>query len=75
MCYKVLDSLFSILLTECIYVFHMVMRTFRYYFCIQNNLLDCVIEKECVYCAVRAKHLNVIQFDINLKLLNWKKVN
>jgi len=41
----------------------MVMRIFDYCFCIQHNLLDFVIEVECIYCAVRAKYLNVIQVD------------
>jgi hypothetical protein len=47
-------------------MFIMVMRIFNYYFCIQHNLLDFLIEMECVHCAVRAKHLNVIQVDFNL---------
>jgi hypothetical protein len=44
----------------------MVMRIFEYYFCMQHNLLDFVIESGRVYCAVRAKYLNVIQVDFNL---------
>jgi len=44
----------------------MVMRIFNYYFCIQHNLLDFVIEMECVYCAVWAVYLNVIQVDFKL---------
>jgi hypothetical protein len=50
---------FYVLPTKCAYVFCMGLRTNSDYFAVHSKLTF-ITETECVYCAVRTGHLNII---------------
>ena len=57
---------FSVLPTQCVYVFCVDLRTNSHYFPVKINWLVCITKTECVYCAVRTGSLNVIQVNLSL---------
>jgi hypothetical protein len=64
-CRQIYANKFYVLLAQCIYVFCMDLRKTAIIPLYNNDGIFCVMETECVYCAVRAESLRIIQVNLS----------